>query len=251
MVKPGAGNSTTGASLANLIGVSDLDLPWGPQPSYTGFYFIIDTDTKEYVIKNYSTIGSAQTLVCQIVYNYTPSNLKDGFERARLGRGSKLDEDNAIRVGAKYTPATPEGGEPIPPFTKPSNPLDLTVNTFVRPGMLDKTVESKHETWQDSWGDKPADAADYYYVVWRVGYYYYPNLSTQPYTFSITDHNYIAEAAPSGSGIPSSDPLKQIHEGDLIDPEGDKDGPRYSFSLAQVRLWPVHLRTMRRLKIFR
>ena len=129
----------------------------------TGFYYKKDLDTNEIVIMNFNEIGSGESFICQIDYSFTPGEIKDGYSNTDITAGL------TIRDGDKTD----------------SEPLSITAHTSVaKPHSLSKTA-IKYETWQTSWGAAPEDAANYYFLVWKVTLS--SANSTQPYAVSLTD----------------------------------------------------------------
>jgi len=157
-------------------GTSAVGLSYNIPAGTTGFYYtikIID-GVEYYAIKNYEKITYSQTFVTQIPYTYIPAAIENEH---------KWD---GIAAAVTY-----------PGTEYKSNELDVTVNTSVKKGTLAKTA-AKFESWQPSWGPAPADAGDNYYIVWSLSYYYNTYSSTQPYSVTLTDEDFMLE--PLGYG---------------------------------------------------
>lgn len=130
----------------------------------TGFYYTIDTATKEIVITNFNVIGGGEAFICQVDYTFIPSSVRDGY--------SNMD------ITAVYTM---RGGEPVE-----SNPLSIITRTSVAPPRSLTKTATKFERWQASWGNNPdMGSSDYYYIVWTVALS--TGAGTQPYEINFVD----------------------------------------------------------------
>ena len=70
--------------------------------------------------------------------------------------------------------------------TKSVSGPSVAINTAARITAAEKRVPTTlYSEWQNSWGEKPADADDYYFLIWEVR----TTISngTQPYTFQLDD----------------------------------------------------------------
>ena len=68
---------------------------------------------------------------------------------------------------------------------KETDEIFVYIDTHATIDRTQKSVSGKYNSWQSSWGDAPADADDYYYLVWQVRTWI--NSPTQPYNFRIVD----------------------------------------------------------------
>ena len=150
-----------------------------------GFWYTIDGD--DYVITNYKEMGS-NTLTMQYAY----------YADAMLINGGRPDDNyathyvnNSINFSAKVTL------NDIVAWTK-SYTLQTEVQTKVDAGIKSASANpgatgyGLYLTWDSSWGTKPADADDYFYIMWHVNYTRNDRKSTQPWKEHLTD--------PAGGG---------------------------------------------------
>jgi len=173
----------------NAADTINIPLVQAPEESgMTNFHYYIDYDTGEVVITNYAQISTAVYFTCDVKYTFLPSDIEDGY----------VNSD----IYADFT-ITLAGQEPVEYH---SDDLTVTVNTDAKISGLTKQFSNKCETWQASWGQAPADADDYFYVMWQVTYTA-PGDCTQPYTVDFveeTDGQGIfvgASSYASGSGL--------------------------------------------------
>lgn len=128
----------------------------------TGFNYYIDTTTDEVVIKNYREIKSSYFFTCQISYNFTPFSVADGYSKDDIQASFQVQTESAGTLSTT------------------SDKLKIQVETSVKAPRTWKNFNEKFETWQKSWGEAPDDAADYFYVEWKVDTIV--DNETQPYT---------------------------------------------------------------------
>lgn len=77
-------------------------------------------------------------------------------------------------------------GEPVESYV--SNPLTIQYETTANLNSLSKSPYTSYNTWLSSWGTKPDDADDYFYVVWQI----YASAAlddTQPFYFDLREIN--------------------------------------------------------------
>lgn len=134
------------------IGTVEVPLAKAPAAEgVTGFHYFFDEETDEIVLTNFTEIPSSYFFNCQIAYKFTPYNVKNGYTK----------DD----VEATFEVKLPEETEAI---RKRSESLTVQVNTAVPTLSASKTAQTKYEKWQSEWGEKPADAEKYFYVLWRL-----------------------------------------------------------------------------------
>jgi len=130
--------------------------------SNTGYYYSRDGD--EIVLRNFRDISGEDRFVFDISYTFTPSSVRDGFE-------------NQIEVVASFG-----DGEVT------SEPLTFDLTTRVVPSaQVAKNHQQLFRTWNSAWGPTPADAANYFYIHYRlvVGH---TAATTQPFTATIVEN---------------------------------------------------------------
>lgn len=133
----------------------------------TGFNYTIDEKTGEIVIRNYKTIDSSYHFTCQIGYDFIPYQVADGYSNSNI-QASFLVKDSSGDLKTE------------------SETLSVDVHTSTKDPTVQKSVSSKYENWQSEWGPAPADAADYFYVEWRIETSRYRG--TQPYTLTFQEN---------------------------------------------------------------
>ncbi len=143
--------------------------PWPRPPAETGdtgFHYTIDEETGEIVIRNYRTIEASYHFTCQIGYDFYPYQVADGYEKGEIQADFRVKDSKGD-------------------LTAESEQLSVSVHTETKKPEAYKSVNHKYELWQDAWGEKPADAADYFYVEWRL--YTTLKRGTQPFTFTLQE----------------------------------------------------------------
>ena len=70
--------------------------------------------------------------------------------------------------------------------TATTDKIPVTINTQATINSTSKYYPDMYRTWQSSWGTKPADADDYYYLVWMIGTDV--NNCTQNYNLTLEDN---------------------------------------------------------------
>lgn len=143
--------------------------PWPRPPAETGdtgFHYTIDEETGEIVIRNYRTIEASYHFTCQIGYDFYPYQVADGYEKGEIQADFRVKDSKGD-------------------LTAESEQLSVSVHTETKKPEAYKSVNHKYELWQDAWGEKPADAADYFYVEWQL--YTTLKRGTQPFTFTLQE----------------------------------------------------------------
>lgn len=163
--------------------MSQIDMPVLEAPQTggsTSFNYSTETQTVNgkqvtyCVLTNYKTITGATQLEVNINYRYRPSMLnivKDGSDTSSYSaeypvwcnvNNSEVDrKDLGVSVKTKVN----------------SSKLTLTHAT-------EDANKGVYFTWNDAWGTKPADANNYFYVVWYATYQRGGG-STMPYSFKL------------------------------------------------------------------
>jgi len=137
-----------------------------PLPGPTSFNYVIDTATQEIVITNFEPVTAGTHFRVQFSVRYLPSQSPNGYRN-----------DN---ITARVTFAGRLGIAPLQ-----SNNLSLDLTTRVNPLNTTKTVSRSYSVWQNRWGARPDDAANYFYVRYRI--FHGASPSTQPFTVHLTE----------------------------------------------------------------
>lgn len=152
--------------------LAESELQEGDDPD---FVYKVDEENNQVIIYNYKKTTSAQGGYIEVGYSTTKSTLdyKDRDPADESTASEKLE----LTVSASADGKTEEKkatGDPV------------YIDTHATLAWTQKKANpSYYTTWQDSWGEKPEDADDYYYLVWTIQSYV--NKNTQPYTFSLKD----------------------------------------------------------------
>ncbi len=116
----------------------------------TGFNYTIDEEKNEVVITNYRTIDASYHFKCQIGYDFMPFKVANGYTNTNIQADFKV-KNSSGELNAK------------------SDVLSVEVQTYFNSPTVLKSFNNKYEYWQESsWGEKPDDAEDYFYVEWQV-----------------------------------------------------------------------------------
>ena len=96
--------------------------------------------------------------------------------------------------------------------------------------------ETFYQEWQESWGEKPADADDYYYMIWTVGTYIN---ATQPYCFHLDNLRFPENEGCSVVGFEYEEEKKNDPDHDHFslerenDPVLTREGYRFDYVLTR------------------
>ena len=71
--------------------------------------------------------------------------------------------------------------------TAESNRIPVFMNTHAKINSTTKSVPAKYNTWNSAWGEAPADAEDWFYLLWDITSYIDKDTS-QPYTLTFVDN---------------------------------------------------------------
>lgn len=134
----------------------------------TGFNYTIDEETNEVVITNYRAIEASYHFKCQIGYDFLPYQVANGYTK------------NDIQADFKIKNSTEE-------INEKSEELSAEVQTYVNSPNVAKNVSEKYEYWQDSWGERPDDAENYFYVIWMATSSFY-RFASQPFTITYKEN---------------------------------------------------------------
>ena len=157
------GNKVTGP-------VAERSGNWGPSLSWqvpqapntsptSSFNYTVDGDY--YVMENWEPIKGDVTLICDIDYRY-------------FGPAVKVDENGVFRnddVAVTMNVDAPKYDFAI----EETQSQAVEVHTKTTPTSITKTQDGssgtnthKYFSWQSTWGPKPDDADDYFYVYWHL-----------------------------------------------------------------------------------
>jgi len=148
-------------------------------PSYnsSGFGYKYDSNTKEYVITNVIGIDGGSTGFFEFEYEYN--------------QYATRIKDETLQIPLTATLNIQTGDEGLK--TQNSNEINWMYDTAVEARNINSLLNNKYDTWQDEWGEAPADADDYFYVTYAFSGEIrkpagYPGTSpTQSYTVQINN----------------------------------------------------------------
>ena len=150
--------------------LEESEVQEGDEPD---FVYKIDEEKNELIIYNYKPMDSVQAGYIEIGYTTTKSTL----DYKDMNGGVNLDPLKAkVTVKKEKDNILAEKETDVDP---------IYIDTYAR---LNSTMiennPSYYNKWQDNWGEAPADAGDYYYLVWTVR----SSISnTAPYDFKLDD----------------------------------------------------------------
>jgi uncharacterized repeat protein (TIGR01451 family) len=148
-------------------------LPKYPNTSTeSSFNYRIDTDTNEIVITNFEEVKDAAMFTTTMSWSFTPMDVANGYTH----------DDIQAKFTTKYTDDEGNAGQ----LDQTSDTLNVSVNTSAKLTDAKKKMVKQISKWRDEWGEKPADADDYFYLEWQ-SYYRVDRDSTQPYYVTIDE----------------------------------------------------------------
>ena len=113
--------------------------------------------------------------------------------------------------------------------TATTDKIPVTINTQATINSTSKYYPDMYRTWQASWGTKPADADDYYYLVWMIGTDV--NNCTQNYNLTLEDNvsSDDGKVALVGYRMSGSSDFSQVN----IAKDTHSEGTRYDYVLTR------------------
>jgi len=153
------------------------------------FTYHIDGDS--YILTNSAPLPGGYVADIGIEYRYTPAAIKGGYTSS-----GTFGATDAVYAGDYYTheasfPLNIVASEYMDAVTDNSQKLSLEFhsNVWNNPNAfkLRENKDSNHGiylSWQSQWGEKPADADDYFYVIDYLDYAF--NRATQPYYVEVS-----------------------------------------------------------------
>ena len=156
-----------GSSKADKV---TLSIPQAPTvPTEGDFNYTYDKDTDEYVITNCKTVGAASKTSFEVTYAVTHAS-------------DVVDMQASKPLSAKLKVTAEDGTV----HKKQSASLTAKLDTQAKLSKAYKSVYQMSRTYPDGWGEAPADAGDYFYVIWNYQISI-PDDNTQPWTLSLSD----------------------------------------------------------------
>lgn len=127
-----------------------------------GMYFSYMEDGDDYILINSEELSGTAGLDLTISYTVTPSNVPGGASDVN---GRYLSEYKFYKgdVPVRFSVDADLNEEPESEMTK-----ELSVEMHTGAGISCSKTGSVYYTWSSAWGEKPADADDYFYVSWTI-----------------------------------------------------------------------------------
>lgn len=139
--------------------------------SYTGntdYDYTYDSSKDEIVITNTKTISESRKEMFDVTYKIS--------DQSRV-----VDMAPSEALSATMSIKDSKGGT----VSKTSNAINGELNTFAKLDALEKKAVQAFDQYPNGWGDAPADADRYVYVIWNLKVTHEAN--TQPSTITVTD----------------------------------------------------------------
>lgn len=165
--------------------IAPEDLTSDPATSKGNFYYTIDGDTV--TITNHKPLGGTDYFSTQIGWSVDPLDINGGYPDKNKPHDNWWD--NYINPYETQM----EGHFIFGDDVKDKN-IDLRMATqaetkdsvsYLKNGSSTNHDYDRYLSWQDNWGEKPADADDYFYIFWEVGKTRQAT-TTQPFEFTVS-----------------------------------------------------------------
>lgn len=132
------------------------------------FVYEIDEENNKVTIYNYKPYPTGEAGYVEFSYETT----KDTMQYLDMGASTKVH----AKVYATNESST---------VTKESEADEVYIDTHATIAYTQKKKPALYKEWNEDWGEKPADAEIYYYLVWPIRSYV--NKNTSIYDFSLND----------------------------------------------------------------
>ena len=156
-----------------------LKAPEIPENDFFNYY----EEPDYYVITNCVPLNGGAGFLKEFEYRVTPSSVRGG---ATDINGDFVDGyryfENTVNVSVKIDKELDGVYD-----TTQRKQLSLEMHTNLKPSSSKMAYQTRYQ-WDSSWGTKPADAEDYFYVIWYVKNWA-SSSSTQGGTYTITEAN--------------------------------------------------------------
>ncbi len=205
------GNDENGNATRNGLTVS-FGVPQAPSVSADGWQYVHDDENDEYVITNARELAPGTNFVCEVNYSYSYSKTTiyglefDGnyhYALASLQPGSAAASARLVENGQQ------------------NESRNLSATYEVHANLKEASAEAAglYMEWQDGWGAAPADAGDYYYVVWNASatldWFY------EPFELEVTTESDLGEVVGTSCVWPKENSVQSS----LPDPVDPNDVP--------------------------
>lgn len=138
--------------------------------------FVYETEGDHYLITNFGSgndaLSAGDTVYIEIGYR----TVEETFEYVDMAPSALFDASLAIYDGTALT-AQQSGTAPPVHINTGAELMNTTKRCL--------NIVAPYSSWVSTWGEAPANAGDYYYLVWEITSYI--GKVTQPYSFVIDD----------------------------------------------------------------
>ncbi|MBR2683943.1 MAG: Cna B-type domain-containing protein, partial [Atopobiaceae bacterium] len=148
------------------------------------FTYELDEENDQLIIYNFADCGPGASMGCQISYKVDPYKVNGGHPKTENfnAAGSAnwwLDNEGNFNYEDYYQKELHgtfeiDSNKDDKPEVAADSQLDIAMVTrAVGSGSVTNmptATSGVYLSWDDSWGEKPADADDYFYMVWNLGY---------------------------------------------------------------------------------
>ena len=162
-----------------------------------GMYFSYMEDGDDYILLNNQELSGGTGLDFTISYSVTPSNIPGGAKD--LG-GNYINGYDFYKGIIPVSVSVDTDNDDVANQTDTKN-LSVEMHTNVQPS-ASLSYDSISYTWNSAWGNKPADADEYFYVTWNAYASYSYSYQSQPYSYfwtEDTDHDGTVVRMSSGT----------------------------------------------------
>lgn len=176
----------------NDTGTNNLSSQMAVYPKkMSGMWFSYYEDGDDYVLTNNQPLAGGAGVDMTISYNVTPMNVPGG---AIDSNGDYVDgyDFYSGNVPVTFTidknfEATSDNVQDLDydPQTTEERNLTLEMHTKI-PHLISKKFYKLHYEWNSTWGPKPADADDYFYIEWETRFE--TGSASQPGSFEVSEN---------------------------------------------------------------
>ena len=145
----------------------------------SGMFFSYKEDGDDYILVNNQEMDGGTGLDLTISYTASPWNIPGG---AIDENGKYVDGYGFYKGTVPVTVTMDQASDGTVDLTTSKN-LTLEMHTLNTPSSSKRDYGTFYQ-WDTSWGEKPADADDYFYVKWQLKGYWGSSKNNQPFSWS-------------------------------------------------------------------
>ena len=132
------------------------------------FVYSIDEGANKAYIYNYSPYPTGEAGYVEVAYSTSKTTM--------YYKDMEMSDKFSAKISATNSNST---------VTKSVQADPVCIDTHATISYTQKKRPTLYKSWIDSWGERPADADDYLYLIWPIRTYV--NKNTSPYTFMLND----------------------------------------------------------------